>query len=306
MKPNFSLFWESEDLEYIFTFIGIVILFPILYFLPKGYNIQGTLYLLLATSVVAFVSLYSLQSFPLWQSAIILASLSFFVTFLLSQNLASYKKDAAHKEYIPRSERDYPIEEYTPFSFSEDSELALDRLLEDEIDEKVEVAQIDELDALDASEETEKIVEEETVEKVETYEAPNERIEQPQPTLPPKKEWSSVKVEQNKNNKRKEEVSILNVNYQKIGPITDLEEFSNESSENIHIAPNQLIEDDWETIDINDTKDNNYSPEEELLNNRLSNNDKPKIVSVNREKERMKKKILEDEREAFLKRYNYS
>lgn len=69
----------------LFAGISLLILFPILYFLPLGFTIKGKVFIVVASFVTGLVGLAASVVFPLWQTALILMLFVSTATYLINK-----------------------------------------------------------------------------------------------------------------------------------------------------------------------------------------------------------------------------
>jgi hypothetical protein len=69
----------------LFAGIAIVILLPLLYFLPLGFTVKGKLFIAAASTLIGLFGLVAVKLFPLWQTALILALFVSSLAYLLQK-----------------------------------------------------------------------------------------------------------------------------------------------------------------------------------------------------------------------------
>ncbi|NMD70535.1 hypothetical protein HHO41_09545 [Bacillus sp. DNRA2] len=75
--------------SYILAGVSLLILIPILYFLPLGFTIKGKVFVVLASLLIGMFGLISAAVFPLWQTGLILLLFVSSLAYLMSKrNLA--------------------------------------------------------------------------------------------------------------------------------------------------------------------------------------------------------------------------
>lgn len=81
--------WKVGDfLEVIvYAFITILLLIPILYFVPLGFNFKGKLIIAGLSFLLAVIGLYSNKLYPLWQTVIMLLLLAAIITYFIEKKL---------------------------------------------------------------------------------------------------------------------------------------------------------------------------------------------------------------------------
>lgn len=100
MSNNDEYYWEPSKYRYLlvrggemesllFALMSIVILFPILYFLPIGFSIRGKITVLIVSLLIVLLGLMASQVVPLWQTLLLELLVVGIVTYLLNQRLGN-------------------------------------------------------------------------------------------------------------------------------------------------------------------------------------------------------------------------
>ncbi|WP_147532514.1 hypothetical protein [Bacillus marasmi] len=94
--------------SYVFAGIALLILIPILYFLPMGFTFKGKVFVVLASLLIGVFGLISVAIFPVWQTALILLLFVSSLAYLMSKRNQEWM-------YVPEVDVD-------PFAIAEEDE----------------------------------------------------------------------------------------------------------------------------------------------------------------------------------------
>ncbi|PLR84987.1 hypothetical protein CVD25_17435 [Bacillus canaveralius] len=101
--------------NFLLALVSLIILMPIIYFLPLGLSHKGKMTVILAAFLLALLGLFLNNAFELWQTALGLASMIGIFAYIGANKLQSliFKSAAAHdKGKQPFSERVHTREQY--------------------------------------------------------------------------------------------------------------------------------------------------------------------------------------------------
>jgi hypothetical protein len=76
-------------LPIIWAFGSMLVLLLIIYFLPLGFTVKGKLSIVLASFVLALGGLAAVLAVPLWQTALMLAALTFFTAYFMDKRMGA-------------------------------------------------------------------------------------------------------------------------------------------------------------------------------------------------------------------------
>jgi hypothetical protein len=95
----------------IWAFGSMLVLILILFFLPLGFTIKGRLMLCVASFILALGGLTAATTFPLWQTALLLGLLIFFIAYFIQSKMGTfiYKENLSFADVYNNYEDAAPV-----------------------------------------------------------------------------------------------------------------------------------------------------------------------------------------------------